>query len=299
MAFRSEIDTGTPIRVADEQVTLTIDGRQVSVPKGTSVMAAAALLRRRSRNSAPPTVWRRSAPAGSAWSRSRAARERPPPARRPPKAAWLSARRPTRLAKLRRGVMELYISDHPLDCLTCSANGDCELQTQAGVVGLRDVRYGYNGANHLEGAEGRVQPLFHLRSLQVHRLLALRARLRGGAGHVRADHPRARLRLARSRRAASTSCRRNASPAAPACRPARPRRSTRRASSSYGKAEREVATTCAYCGVGCSFKAEVKGDDRRPHDPRQGWARPTRAIPASRAASPTATPPTRTASPSR
>ncbi len=36
--------------------------------------------------------------------------------------------------------MELYISDHPLDCLTCSANGNCELQTAAGEVGLRDVR---------------------------------------------------------------------------------------------------------------------------------------------------------------
>ena len=41
--------------------------------------------------------------------------------------------------------MELYISDHPLDCLTCSANGDCELQDMAGAVGLRDVRYGYDG----------------------------------------------------------------------------------------------------------------------------------------------------------
>ena len=37
--------------------------------------------------------------------------------------------------------MELYISDHPLDCLTCAANGDCELQDMAGAVGLRDVRY--------------------------------------------------------------------------------------------------------------------------------------------------------------
>src|ERR1700738_1446806 len=55
-----------------------------------------------------------------------------------------------RLAKLRRGGMELYISDHPLDCLTCSANGDCELQSQAGAVGLRDVRYGYDGQNHLK-----------------------------------------------------------------------------------------------------------------------------------------------------
>ena len=69
-----------------------------------------------------------------------------------------------RLKRLRKGVMELYISDHPLDCLTCAANGDCELQDMAGAVGLRDVRYGYDGANHLDRGEGRVQPLFHLRS---------------------------------------------------------------------------------------------------------------------------------------
>ena len=46
--------------------------------------------------------------------------------------------------------MELYISDHPLDCLTCAANGNCELQDMAGVVGLREVRYGYDGANHFK-----------------------------------------------------------------------------------------------------------------------------------------------------
>jgi formate dehydrogenase major subunit len=51
----------------------------------------------------------------------------------------------------RKGVMELYISDHPLDCLTCSSNGDCELQDMAGVVGLREVRYGMDGANHFKG----------------------------------------------------------------------------------------------------------------------------------------------------
>ena len=54
------------------------------------------------------------------------------------------------LAKIRRNVMELYISDHPLDCLTCAANGDCELQDMAGVVGLREVRYGFEGENHLD-----------------------------------------------------------------------------------------------------------------------------------------------------
>ena len=103
--------------------------------------------------------------------------------------------------------MELYISDHPLDCLTCPANGHCELQDMAGVVGLREVRYGYDGANHVQAsnpdgsanplfvAKDDIQPVFHLRPVQVHRLLALRARLRRGAGHVRADHPGPRLRL--------------------------------------------------------------------------------------------------------
>ena len=56
--------------------------------------------------------------------------------------------------------MELYISDHPLDCLTCPANGDCELQDMAGVVGLREVRYGYQGANHLDSAKDESNPYF-------------------------------------------------------------------------------------------------------------------------------------------
>ena len=64
-----------------------------------------------------------------------------------------------KLEKLRQGVMELYISDHPLDCLTCSANGDCELQDMAGAVGLREVRYGYDGANHRDSVKDAVQPV--------------------------------------------------------------------------------------------------------------------------------------------
>ena len=65
--------------------------------------------------------------------------------------------------ELRRGVMELYISDHPLDCLTCPANGDCELQDMAGVVGLRDVRYGYDGREPPGRPEGHEQPVLRLR----------------------------------------------------------------------------------------------------------------------------------------
>src|SRR5207237_5049188 len=63
-----------------------------------------------------------------------------------------------KLAKLRRGVMELYISDHPLDCLTCAANGDCELQDMAGGGGLRGVRYGSGGDNQLKAPKDETKP---------------------------------------------------------------------------------------------------------------------------------------------
>ena len=70
-----------------------------------------------------------------------------------------------KLSRLRRNVMELYISDHPLDCLTCAANGNCELQDMAGAVGLREVRYGCRRAkNHLQAEEGHLESLLQLRS---------------------------------------------------------------------------------------------------------------------------------------
>ncbi len=50
--------------------------------------------------------------------------------------------------KLRRNIVELVLTDHPLDCLTCEVNGNCELQDVAAQVGIRNVRYP-EGANHL------------------------------------------------------------------------------------------------------------------------------------------------------
>ncbi len=169
--------------------------------------------------------------------------------------------------------MELYISDHPLDCLTCPANGDCELQDMAGVVGLREVRYGYEGANHLDAVRRtRQQPVLRLRPVQVHRLLALRARLRGGPGHVRADHRRPRLRVdggARCRRAVhGLGVRVLRRLRAAAC----PTATLQEKSGDPAAASptRSVVTTCAYCGVGCSFKAEMKRQRGGAHGAVQG-----------------------------
>src|ERR1700710_761339 len=150
--LKREVDYGTPRREAIEEVTLTIDGYQVTVAKGTSLMRAA----KEAGIDVPKLCATDSLePFGSCRLcvvEIDGAR-RPPPSCPPPGAPWMNVRTQTeKVAKLRRGVMELYISDHPLDCLTCSANGDCELQDMAGVTGLREVRYGSGveaGANHL------------------------------------------------------------------------------------------------------------------------------------------------------
>ncbi len=51
------------------------------------------------------------------------------------------------IRNLRKNIIELVLTDHPLDCLTCEVNGNCELQTVAAQVGIRKVRYP-EGANH-------------------------------------------------------------------------------------------------------------------------------------------------------
>jgi len=259
MAFRTDLDTGTPIRIADEQVTLTIDGREVRVPKGASVMAAAALLQ-------APIPKLCATDSLEAFGSCRLClveidgrKGTPASCTTPAESGMVVHTQTEKLAKLRRGVMELYISDHPLDCLTCSANGDCELQTQAGVVGLRDVRYGYKGANHLDLPKDESNPYFTFEASkcivcsrcvraceEVQGTFALTILGRGFASKVSPG----------GGDFMSSEC-----VSCGACVQACPTATLNEKSIiQFGKAEREVATTCAYCGVGCSFKAEVKGD---------------------------------------
>ncbi len=164
MALLQELDTGTPIRTGEATVTLTIDGRKVSVPPGTSVMAAAALID----NPIPKLCATDSVEAFGSCRlclvEIEGRKGTPASCTTPAEAGMIVRTKTPRLERLRRGVMELYISDHPLDCLTCSANNDCELQAQAGNVGLRDVRYGYAGANHLEAPTDASNPYFTFES---------------------------------------------------------------------------------------------------------------------------------------
>src|SRR5664279_1418534 len=160
MSLIQEIDFGTPRSSSEAMVTLTIDGNTVTVPEGTSIMRAAM----QAGTQIPKLC---ATDMVDAFGSCRLClveidgRAGTPASCTTPAMPGLVVHTQTeRLKMLRKGVMELYISDHPLDCLTCAANGDCELQDMAGAVGLREVRYGYDGANHLVAEKDKSNPYF-------------------------------------------------------------------------------------------------------------------------------------------
>ena len=153
-------DYGTPAINAEVEVTVHINGMPVTVPEGTSVMRAAAI----AGDNIPKLCATDNVEAFGSCRLCLVeieGRNGTPASCTTPCQEGMSVKTQTpRLDKLRKGVMELYISDHPLDCLTCPANGDCELQDMAGAVGLRDVRYGTEGENHLDGVKDESNPYF-------------------------------------------------------------------------------------------------------------------------------------------
>ena len=260
MAWISETDLGTRAVPAAPLVTLSIDGAEVRVPAGTSIMRAAALA-----GTGIPKLC--ATDSLEAFGSCRVClveiegRAGFPASCTTPVAPGMSVRTQTeRLTQLRRGVMELYISDHPLDCLTCSANGDCELQDVAGAVGLRDVRYGYEGANHLEGCKDESNPYFTFDPAkcivcsrcvracdEVQGTFALTVDGRGFASHIAASQDEEFL---------SSEC-----VSCGACVQACPTSALiEKEVEKIGTPDTAIVTTCAYCGVGCTFRAEMRGE---------------------------------------
>ena len=274
MGLINEIDYGTPASKAEKQVTLTVDGFTVTVPEGTSIMRASmeagiqipklcatdmvdafgscrlCLVEIEGRNGTPSSCTTPVAP------------------------GMVVKTQTNRLKDIRRGVMELYISDHPLDCLTCAANGDCELQDMAGAVGLRDVRYGYEGDNHVfaksraDGAENfrwmakdESNPYFTYdpsKCIVCSRCVRACEEVQGtfaltieGRGFDSRVSPGMHQLFLDSECVSCGAC-------VQACPTAT---LTEKSVIQIGQPEHSVVTTCAYCGVGCSFKAEMRGDE--------------------------------------
>ena len=252
-------DFGTPKSLKEKLVNLKINGLSVSVPEGTSIMRAAAEI---GINVPKLCATDNLDPFGSCrlCLVEIEGRRGYPASCTTPVAEGIEVKTETpKLEDLRRGVMELYISDHPLDCLTCATNGDCELQDMAGRVGLRDVRYGYEGENHLDAIKDESNPYFTfdpskcivcsrcVRACEeVQGTFALTIDGRGFESKVSAGNKD-------FMDSECVSC--------GACVQACPTATLIENSIiEQGIPDRHVTTTCAYCGVGCSFNAEIQGD---------------------------------------
>jgi formate dehydrogenase major subunit len=256
-----EQDLGTPRRESDKLVTLTIDGSQVTVPAGTSVIRAAALAGTKVPKLCATEQLEAFGSCRLCLVQIEGMKGLPASCTTLVTEGMKVTTQNQKIADVRRGVMELYISDHPLDCLTCPANGHCELQDMAGAVGLREVRYGYEGENHLNLGKDTSNPYFTFdasKCIVCSRCVRACEEQQGtfaltiqGRGFESKVSPSQNQPFMDSECVSCGAC-------VQACPTATLSEKTL---IEKGQAEHSVITTCAYCGVGCSFRAEMKGEE--------------------------------------
>ncbi|MGH8297994.1 MAG: formate dehydrogenase subunit alpha [Steroidobacteraceae bacterium] len=250
-------DLGTPAPVeAGAVVTLEVDGKSITVPAGTSVMRAAALAGARvPKLCATDTL--------KAFGSCRMClveiegRKGYPASCTTTVAPGMKIRTGSdKLTQLRRGVLDLYLSEHPLD----PAGPHCELQDVARMVGLAHTSYG-PGPVREPMPRDESNPYFTFDPEQcivcsrcvracdeVQGTFALTVQGRGLASKIAASQDQPFLE------SECVSC--------GACIEACPTTALMEKSViRLGQPERAVTTTCAYCGVGCSFQAEVRGNN--------------------------------------
>ena len=259
MTLAPERDLGTPAvpaGAADPQVSLTIDGRAVTVPLGTSVMRAAA--------EAGVDIPRLCATDTLAAFGScrlclvevEGGRGTPASCTTPCADAMVVQTRTEQVQRLRQGVMELYLSDHPADCPGC-ARGSCDMQRLAHDVGLVQQRYAPQSTPAPEAGRDESNPYFAFEPdtcIVCSRCVRACAEVQGtfaltiaGRGYDSRVSPGGTTFLGSE----CVSC--------GACVQACPTDAlTEKSVIALGMPTRAVDTTCAYCGVGCSFRAEVR-----------------------------------------
>jgi formate dehydrogenase major subunit len=253
-------DHGTPT-ASGVPVTLSVDGAEVTVPAGTSVMRAAALA-----GGAIPKLC--ATDSLNAFGSCRLCvveiegqRGYPASCTTLVAPGMKVKTESDKLSQLRKGVIELYLSDHPKDCKECAAGERCELHQAAADLGVATTRYGHDGANHQHAEVDDSNPYFSfdpsacivcsrcVRACgETQGTFALTIDGRGFASKVVASQDQGFMD------SECVSC--------GACVEACPTGAlTEKSLMQLGEPEKVVQTTCAYCGVGCSFDAEVKGDE--------------------------------------
>ena len=259
MILHCHHDRGTPARTSTQHVTLSVDGIPVTVPAGTSVMRAAA----EAGIDIPKLCATEQLEAFGSCRlcvvQVKNRRGYPASCTTLVEEGMEVTTENDDLFRLRRGVMELYISDHPLDCLICPANGNCELQDQAGRVGLREIRYA-DGHNHLQETSDTSNPYFTYdpsKCIVCSRCVRACNDIQGTyALTTTARGFDTRIAPAGGEDFMSSEC-----VSCGACVAACPTASLLEKSViQMGQPQRSITTTCAYCGVGCSLNVEMQGE---------------------------------------
>ena len=272
--YESRLDMGTPMPLKiGMPVTLTVDGRPVTVTAGASVMRAAA----EAGIKVPKLCATDSLDAFGSCRvclvEIEGRKGYPASCTTEVEDGMVVHTQSRELDELRSNVVELYVSDHPLECDTCSANGDCELQDVAASLGVESSRYGMNGAGHQQAARDDSNPYFAFDPSQcivcyrcvracddIQGTFALTVDGRGFASKIMAGQAQSFMD------SDSVSC--------GACVDHCPTEALiEKPVMQKGQPDRSITTTCAYCGVGCSFHAELKdGEVLRMVPDQQGQA---------------------------
>jgi formate dehydrogenase major subunit len=253
-------DRGTPASTDSTLVTVEIDGRSVTVSAGTSIMRAASLLDQDVPKLCATDSLKHFGSCRLCLVEVEGRRGYPASCTTPVADGMKVRTKSDKLLQLRKHVLELYVSDHPLDCVSCPSNGHCELQDMAELHGVTDTRYGFEGANHQQAEVDASNPYFRFDPTlcivcsrcvracdEIQGTFALTIDGRGFASVVSASQNESFLA------SECVSC----GQCVEACPTAA---LTEKSVVEVGPAEQASITTCAYCGVGCSFKAEMRGD---------------------------------------